>query len=366
MTVASLLIFPGGRTLASWWRQLASFRPQAFWTGHLLLHRVEALAALQLLAPLDPIYQFLLKALALTARGSLADLEQNLHLGLPLLRQLLRHLESEQLVLPEEEKIWSLTALGRQALEQGNYRQIRTERRAFYFVENEQSPKPPHFLSFRTPPVTLAWPIIDGWRFEPSHLQNCIARPVAWKHRFGFPLDVQQILGVEPGCDPPVLTAPAWQRVIFDRPERMVVAVVLAPAEDGHERLLGFLVQPEGWILQTAEPAFVVEADWQEVFPDLAVDPSLDQWRQAWRTWCQPRGLPVAEVDACVLERHGHRLRVLAASRLVERLRAARSDVFKGDAWLLGGTDRLRPAVQLELVEMKRDRLAGMPPRPSV
>ncbi len=357
MTVASPLVFPGSRTLASWWKQLAPFQPQALWTGHLLLHRVEALTALQLVAPVDPICSFLLKALALTGRASLSDLEQNLHLGRPLLRQLLRHLETEHLIAPEETETWSLTSLGRQALEQGSYQRIRTERRAFYFVESELPPQPPHFLSFRGQPATLAWPLLDGWRFEPKQLQDCLAQPVAWKQRFGFPLDVQQILGADPAAP----TASAWQRVILDHPERMVAAMVLAPAGDGHERLLGFSVQPEGWILQNAEPAFTVEAGWQEVFPDLAADPSLEQWRQAWRAWCQPRGLPIAEVDACILERHAYQLRVQAPPRLVERLRAARSDVFKGDAWLLGGTGRLRPAVQLELVEMKRERPAGMP-----
>jgi hypothetical protein len=362
MTVASPLVFPGSRTLASWWKQLASFQPQAFWTGHLFLHRVEALAALQFVVPLEPIGRFVLKALALTGRGSFADLEQRLHLGLPLLRQLVRHLQSEQLVLPEAAETWTLTALGRQALEQDSYARTQTERRAFYFVENEQSLQPPHFLSFRTQPTTQAWPIIDGWRFEPSHLRDCIVRPVAWKQQFGFPLDVQQIVGAEPGRDPGALGAPAWQRVIFDRPERMVVAVILAPSGEGGEKLLGFSVQPEGWILHSSEPAFVVEATWQGVFPDLAVDPSLDQWRQAWRAWCHPRGLPAAEVDACVLERHAYRLRVLAGSRLVERLRAARSDILKGEAWLLGGTGRLKPAALLELVEMKRDRSAILPP----
>jgi len=87
------------------------------------------------------------------------------------------------------------------------------------------------------------------------------------------------------------------------------------------------------------------------------VDLSLDHWRHAWRAWCHPRGLPVAEVDACILERQGCRLRVTAVPRLIERLRTARSDVFKGEAWLLAGTGRLRAAAQVELVEMKRERV---------
>jgi hypothetical protein len=386
MTGVSPLVFPPSRTLASWWKQLASFGPRAIWTGHLLLHRVEALAAVHVLSPLDPIPLFLLKAMALTGRGSLADLEQCIHLGLPLLRQVLRSLESENLVLAAEEGTWSLTTWGRQALEQGSYVRIRSERRAFYFVENEQPAKPPHFLHLRKQPAATACPVLDGWRFEPSHLQSCIDRPAEWKQRFDFPLEVQQILDASPVPAPDAVghvsnvppqarttlpgasgskgqsSFPAWQRVILDRPERLVVAVVLAPTGKGEERLLGFSVQPEGWTLQAAEPAFVVEADWPEVFPDLSVAPPLDQWRHAWRAWCQPRGLPAAEVDSCVLERHAHRLRILAAPRLVERLRVARSDVFKGEAWLLAGTSRLRPAAQVELVEMKRERSAAMPP----
>src|SRR5262249_28401338 len=148
-------------------------------------------------------------------------------------------------------------------------------------------------------------------------------------------------------------------RIILDRPERLVAALVLAAAGRGENRgrLLGFAVQPEGWVLQVQEPVFVLEADWQEVFPELAVDLPAELWQQAWRNWCQPRSLPGAEVDACALERQGHRLRVTATPRVIERLRAARSDVFKGEAWLLAGTGRLRAAAQLELVEPKRERV---------
>src|SRR5262249_16686382 len=148
MTAVSPLVFPGSRTLAGWWKHLAPLQPRAIWVGHLLLHRVEALAALQLVCRVDPLCLIILRVLALTGRGSLQDLDHRLHLGLPLLRQLLRYLESEQLVLAEEEAgTWSLTGLGRQGLEQGSYMRVSHERRAFYFVENEQQAGPPHFLN---------------------------------------------------------------------------------------------------------------------------------------------------------------------------------------------------------------------------
>jgi hypothetical protein len=343
--------------------------------GHLLLHRVEALAGLHLLSPLDPLSLFVLRALALTDPARLPELEARLHLGLPLVRELLRALERGQLVRPEEDGSWSVTAGGRRGIEQGSYTRPHYERRTFYFVENEQPAKPPHFLKLHKESPTLPWPGNNGSHFEPTLLQACMERPMEWKQRFGFPLEVQQILGPEPVDAPASLSSQAWQRIILDRMERLVAALVLAPAVEtaaipafspgdaplsaasgDRERLLGFTVKPEGWELQAGEPAFSLEAGWQEIFPELTVDPPQEQWRQAWREWCQPRGLSAADVDACVLEQQGSRLRVLAPPRLVERLRAARSDVFKGEAWLLAGSGRLRAAALIELVEFHGER----------
>src|SRR5262249_42302174 len=119
----------------------------------------------------------------------------------------------------------------------------------------------------------------------------------------------------------------------------------------GQRRLLGFAVRPEGWALETAAPAFALASAWEEVFPDLTEEPPADAWRQAWLTWCQPRDLPPAETAACAVEHHGHQLRVRAPRRLVERLRAARSDAVKGEAWLLTGKERVQTAAQVELAE---------------
>ena len=37
--------------------------------------------------------------------------------------------------------------------------------------------------------------------------------------------------------------------------------------------------------------------DWREVLPQLAEEPSPQQWAQAWRAWCQPRSLPEAQAE---------------------------------------------------------------------
>jgi hypothetical protein len=56
-------------------------------------------------------------------------------------------------------------------------------------------------------------------------------------------------------------------------------------------------------------------------------------------------------VEACRLERVDHRLLVHAPPRLIERLRAARSDAMKQEAWLLAGVGRIRSAAQIDLVQ---------------
>src|SRR5262249_59447288 len=92
MTVPPALVFPGGRTLAGWWKQLERWQPQALWCGHLLLHRVEALAAVTRSQPLAPFPRLLLQALALGAPATPAEVDARLHLGPHVTRQALRRL----------------------------------------------------------------------------------------------------------------------------------------------------------------------------------------------------------------------------------------------------------------------------------
>src|SRR5262249_38746862 len=96
MTVASSLAFPGSRTLAGWWRQLAPFRPFALWTGHLFLHHVEALVRLNRACRPDPFTLLVLKALTLATTA--AGLDALLHLGKQVVGQVLRVLAEEGLV----------------------------------------------------------------------------------------------------------------------------------------------------------------------------------------------------------------------------------------------------------------------------
>ncbi len=342
MTALSSLIFPNSRVLAGWWKLLVPLRLQALWVGHLILHRVEALVAVERPQQLDPLPHFVLKALALTSDASLEAMNQRLHLGHPLLRQVLGSLKKNGLAGSGPSKTWTLSPLARQGLDQGVYQRTAPERRAFYFVESEQAGRLPHFVSLQDHPAVSNWQPPKSWQFEPSQLEACVRQSTKWKQRHGFPLDVTAILGFHPGETAAASAPQPWEQIIIDRPVRLVAAMALVSAGEEDERLLGFAVQEDGWSLFAKEPVFSLRRNWQEIFLELATEPGLDQWRQAWGTWCRPRNLPPADVDACTIERQGCSVHITAPRRLVERLRAARSDALKGEAWLCAGTRRVR------------------------
>jgi hypothetical protein len=100
-------------------------------------------------------------------------------------------------------------------------------------------------------------------------------------------------------------------------------------------------------VLHDRAPALRVAGG--EHVADLAPSSSALQWQEAWRDWCRQKQLPAGEVESCTLTCAAQRLEVSAPPRLVQRLQAAKSDLFKGDAWLLVGDGYVRSAMQLSL-----------------
>jgi hypothetical protein len=355
MTAAAPLLSPGSRVVAGWWRSLTPWRPQALWLGSLAIHHVEALVRVADVHTVDRFRLLLLDALRKTPAGTAEGLEARLHLGTQFVNQALRGLAAEGLAHAPPSKHWSLTPLGLEALRDGRYVQTTLERRGFHFLDGgraSQAPAPsPQFLNL-THFSCSAWTAPGDFRFDPALLQVCIDQQEDWKEQHGFPGDVRELLlpATAPGPDgheqDPLLRL--WQRIVLDRPERLVAVLILAPTEQGGEGLLAFEMDPEGWRLETA-PVLNLGADWRRMLPDLAEEPPLESWRQAWQGWCQQRSLPVVEAEACHLERRGYQLRVKAPARLFDRLHAARSDALKGEAWLLAGNGRIRTAAQVEV-----------------
>jgi hypothetical protein len=371
MTAGFALPFPSGKILAAWWRQLAPLEPQALRVGLLLLHHVEALTRTSQHFKPDPFSFIMLRALELEARSrylpsqelpnnhahehsaeaQLSRLENQLRLGRQLLTQVLWGLKRQGLVEAGPAGKWILAAPGRQALEEGYSLQIGFRRQPFYFAEQESTSTGQRILPFLSlrPGCAVTWPAGDDWNFDIKVLQSCLNQSSQWKQTRGFPLDVTSICGPEdvtalPGH--PV--APPWQHVLVDRAECLAVVVARVGGE-GQTRLVGFSFQSAGWTLQSAEPAFVLPQGAADDLPDFRQEPRPADWRLAWRQWCQQRGVPAADADACRLEPAGVRLMAQPGPTLLQRLESSRGKILPAEAWLLVGTGRLRTAVFIEI-----------------
>ncbi len=372
MSAAFVQSWPGSRVLSGWWRELAERKPQQMQLGHLFVHRVEALVLVRRPRLLDRWQQALLGLACahIPSSGELISSLTALQMDPQMLGQLVRELTDSGLLHRNGSGVWQMTPAGRHALETGAVPIAAEERRAFTFVDNSALGRPPHFLPLELGPARLpdpASPEAAGCSFEASFLEACIGQTPEWKARFRFPADVEALLPLEVGqasrlSEPMTGEMPVppptanWRRVILDAVEHRLAVFIhtvqpVAKASrlsSAAPRLLAFAVRPEGWALEP-EPLLALAEGWEEALPDLAVEPTPAMWRQAWQAWSHPRSLPQAEVAACRLERADHRLLVYAPPRLIERLRAARSDAVKQEAWLLAGEGRTRLAAQIEL-----------------
>lgn len=347
MDRASSLPFPGSRTLAQWWRRLEPRRPQALWVGYWYLHRVEAPVVTTRGKPLDPLGRLLLRALILeqleACRGSgacLRRLQERMYLPGAVLQQMLRGLKRDGLVAGDGSGWWA-TERGRIVAERDDAATEMVERHVFPFAERPDSEGrrslPPHYLPIAECPG-MPWVVGAAEHFDPALLTECLSRPVEWKETFDFAsAGTRLVVEAESSVE--------GRSVIVDRPGCLFLALVWTDADE----LLGFPAAPGGWTLFDDEPALRLSAAARSVWPALTEMPAETDLAEAWAVWCRQRSVPPAEISACRLRWTGGYLDVAVPARLEQRLRDARSDVFKGEAWLLPGAGHVRPAAALRL-----------------
>jgi hypothetical protein len=329
MSAPAAMTLPGSRVVLGWWRDLGGLAPRRLWFAHLLLHHVEVLVEVGGVSrPLAPLAEVLLGWLRHEGTAAPERLAKELSVEASLLREVLEDLAGRGLAR-QDPAGWQATGAEGQPVAVDEVA-CRLERQAFFFADG----RVPLFLPLDPAATTTLTPPA-GWRFDLAVLAECIAESPEWKARHGFPSGVLRLV---PGGED-------WRAVPVDRPAQALLALV----EVAGGAVLGFPVRADGWVLGR-EPV-LQRVDGAAVLAPLGAGPGAEDWRHAWQVWCQQRSLPGSEVEACRLEWVEHRLRVRAPARLIERLRSTRSDALKGEAWLLAGTGRVRPAAMIELVE---------------
>jgi hypothetical protein len=208
--------------------------------------------------------------------------------------------------------------------------QVRSERRAFRFLATEK----PHFVAISSAAPEAPPP---DWKPSLRPLEEALARPAEWKARHRFPMEVRGVL-----APPPAPGSEDWRHVPVAEYE--MASMILVEVQSG--AVTAYPVREADWSL-ALEPVWALPSarELEEVAGSLE---SWD-WKGAWSSWCQQRSLPSQEVEKCLVANRGHDLSVTAPRRLLERLRQARSDAVKGEAWLAAGAGWLRPLARIVL-----------------
>jgi hypothetical protein len=202
----------------------------------------------------------------------------------------------------------------------------------------------------KAPEVAGSCPAAE-FRFDSAFFHACFTQTPEWKRRHGFPNNVHATPAFHSGSEGMGTSPSDWRRVLVVHPVQVTLALVQTADAAGTAGMMGFWVDPQGWVLHYDRPAAHWCGGWREVFPSLGADVLDEAWQKAWREWCHPRGLPASDVERCVLRAQDHRLIVHSPRRLIERLRALRSDALKSEAWLLAGAGSIRRAALLEVTE---------------
>jgi hypothetical protein len=352
MSAASAPAFPTSKVLAEWWKDLAPRTPRGICIAHLLLHRVEALASLVRPAPLEPLELFVLRAVAVSPPAAPKLIAEQLELPAAFVQQVLRRLSGAGLVHDENGFAWSVTPAGGGAITNGIYGRLERQRRSFYFVDHEPAHGRPEYLNLLSHPAVATWSTTDAWHFDTAILKECVQRPAEWKRQRGFPEEIVEIVDAAMNAHVGAPAAEDWRSIILDQPRHLLALLLVLPGGAGGESLLGFAVRQDGWTLQMDVPVFQLTPPWQNVFPDLAFTPRPEDCRQAWRAWCQERGLLSSEAEAFGLEYKPCGLRVSVTAPFLRSVRATASEALRGEAWLLVGDGRIRTAARLEFTEI--------------
>ncbi|MSU77547.1 MAG: hypothetical protein EXS16_05545 [Gemmataceae bacterium] len=336
MDRAASLISPGSKTLAGWWRQLATLKPRGLWTGYAYIHRIEAPVEVVRSQPIDPFVLLILQALDV-APGD--EIDRWLGLPAPILAGILQGIQHDGLIDRADLNRWTISESGRMALKNCSVPIRLTERQRLPFIERLDNSgnraEPPIFLPIAECPHTN-WLVDEVHRFDPAVLHACVGQPCDWKEANGFPREIERL-----ACD---AVDAVWQHVIVDRAERVMLTLLTTADE-----FLGFGVKADGWQLNELAPVLRLPLAALRNMSDLVIEPAETAWRDAWRVWSKQRNLPANEVEACVVTFASPRVEILAPPRLVQRLQAANSDLLKGEGWLIVGEGFIRAAAPMVL-----------------
>jgi hypothetical protein len=241
---------------------------------------------------------------------------------------------------------WVLTKQGAQAQALNLLPGKRVERRSFWFISELEKDGFPAFIAPANP---AAFQSIESSRIKRGSLEALLEsthRDAEWKRSRHFPAEIDSI--ITPDTASATNDLHAWEKIVVVHPYRLQAAFITYVRESGQPGLAAFAYQEHGWTL-SGMPVFDLAASWEQVFPDLPLEPGELMISEAWRKWLTQRGVAASTVERYRLEQRGGRIGVLAIDGTEEVLGGPRGDLARGEAWLVLQEGALRRVMLLEV-----------------
>ena len=315
-------------TCRSLWLALNGDEPEiAMFLGECLVHSVEALVEIEQDESIDPLDLFVLRAFEFAQPADAQHVDEVLHLGRQVTRQLLNSLVVSGFAT-ESSGGFCLTEAGRRSLETGRRSNCVQRRKLFHFLNPNFS-----YIDVRDRKGTQLRDVApskvpEPWEFDLNILRDAIERPADWKGKHGFPLDVVEVVtntspraeGQAATLAPAVGTRdnanlPEAQRLVADKAQTIACALVINGI-DG-DTLHAYPVSPRFNLVASNEPVFSIAgtSDIREAFPALTLVPTEEL---AYETWLElARHYRLAEPEQARVEYGGDTLTVSIPSEFV-------------------------------------------------
>jgi hypothetical protein len=275
---------------------------------------VEALVAVEEVEGIDPMPLFVLRSFEFARPADVEHLDDILHIGRQVMRQLLNGMAANGLVASDSEPTYRLTESGRNTLQTGHVIRRIPARRIFRFLHPAMN-----FVAVHDPKGNLLSDLSPDrapspWEFSPDVLRRAIVQSADWKRRHGFPANVADVL-TEPlssedthSTNPEVgvsVVSPgssqgqeALQHLIVDKAQVVTCALVMRRGDTDSVELSGHPVSVNGNLVRgNGQPLISLRdpGEVREAFPVLLRLPSTEEVVDGWLTLAARLMLPEAE-----------------------------------------------------------------------
>jgi hypothetical protein len=324
----------------------------AVFLSECLLHSVEALFAIEQAESADPLALFVLRGLAFAQPPDVEHLNEILHLGRQVTRQILGDLVKAGL-LSESSSMYRLTDQGVQTLNTGTIAWSVLNRRILHFLHPGL-----RYVVVHDPKGNLLCDLSPKgvpptWEFDVSVLRELISRPATWKLQHRFPQSIVAVITdplpanseLRPARDssaPDAQTTSALEHIVVDKAQFTSCAILAKADGSGAIQLSAHPISSRGSLVQDREKALFTLADQldiQATFPDIFSEPADADLAKSWQLLASQYEL--SGTDANTIRFHSGRLTIGVTEEFLDQWKTFVTLVLQGQVCSQIGNGRL-------------------------